>query len=94
MDSTNSESAANSRYTNTVSYDDELDRCEQISEIKARIVELEKHQASTRERKERFLQGREERLRASRDVSLSMYKFTYVDLIMQVRYSAHQNHDA
>lgn len=27
MDSTNSESAANSRYTNTVSFEDELDRC-------------------------------------------------------------------
>lgn len=94
MDSTNSESAANSRYTNTISYDDELDRCEQISEIKARIVELAKHEASTRERKERFLQGREERLRASRDVSLSMYDFTDADQITRVPSSALPSHDA
>jgi hypothetical protein len=40
-------------------YNDELDRCEQVNEIKARILELEQHQAATRERKERFLQSRE-----------------------------------
>lgn len=42
---------ANSQVTYTRTYDDELDRCEQVSEIKARIMELEKHQAQTKQRK-------------------------------------------
>jgi hypothetical protein len=67
----NSEAIAQSR--ETIQCNDELDRCEQVNEIKARILELERNQAITRERKERFLQSREERIKAGRDVSLSMY---------------------